>query len=133
MLDVKIKKECEVFCKECGSEINDNAVVCLKCGCAINNQPQPSNTPIGENAGVRMLLPIGRSGWAIAAGYLGLFSVIIIPAPLALIVSIIAIIDIKKSENTKHPKHGLGRAIFGLIMGANFSSIGVMIFVNIWW
>lgn len=72
--------------------------------------PQQS---IGENAGVRWLLPVGRSGWAIAAGYLGLFSFIIFPAPLALICSIIAIIDIRK-----HPqRHGMGRAIFGLIMG----------------
>ena len=23
-----------MFCKECGSEINDKAVVCVKCGCA---------------------------------------------------------------------------------------------------
>lgn len=72
--------------------------------------PQQS---LGENAGVRWLLPVGRSGWAIAAGYLGLLSFIIFPAPLALICSIIAIIDIRK-----HPQqHGMGRAIFGLIMG----------------
>jgi hypothetical protein len=64
-----------------------------------------------------MLLPIGRSGWAIAAGYLGLFGLVIVPAPLALIVSIIAIIDIRKSKGTANPKHGMGRAIFGLIVG----------------
>ena len=34
----------------------------------------PVPTPrIGDDAGIRMLLPVGRSGWAIAAGYLGLF------------------------------------------------------------
>jgi hypothetical protein len=67
---------------------------------------------IGENAGVRMLLPVGRSMWAIAAGYLGLFSVLFVPAPLALICGIMAIIDIKK-----HPdRHGMGRAIFGIVM-----------------
>ena len=69
--------------------------------------------PLGQNAGMRMLLPVGRSGWAIAAGYLGLLSFILLPAPLALIISIIAILDIKK-----HPdRHGMGRAIFGLVMG----------------
>jgi hypothetical protein len=68
---------------------------------------------IGQDAGMRILLPVGRSGWAIAAGYLGLFSFVILPAPLALIISIIAMVDMKK-----HPeKHGMGRAIFGLIMG----------------
>jgi hypothetical protein len=60
-----------------------------------------------------MLLPVGRSGLAIAAGYAGLFSLVIIPAPIALILSIVAIVDLKG-----HPeKHGWGRTIFGLIMG----------------
>jgi len=73
---------------------------------------------------MRMLLPVGRSGWAIAAGYLGLFGLIIIPAPIALIVSIIAFIDIRKSKNTGKPKHGMGRAIFGLIVG----TVGTVVF-----
>ena len=69
--------------------------------------------PLGDDAGVRMLLPVGRSGWAIAAGYLGLISVLAFPAPIALIVSIVAIRDIRS-----HPdRHGMGRAVFGLIMG----------------
>lgn len=72
--------------------------------------PQPG---IGDDAGMRWLMPVGRSGWAIAAGYLGLFSFVILPAPIALIISIFAVIDLKK-----HPeKHGWGRAIFGLIAG----------------
>jgi hypothetical protein len=67
----------------------------------------------GENPTMRMLMPVGRSGWAIAAGYLGLFSVLLFPAPVAIGAAIYAISDIKK--NPKH--HGMGRAIFGLIMG----------------
>jgi hypothetical protein len=68
---------------------------------------------IGQNAGMRMLLPVGRSGWAIAAGYLGLFSFLFVPAPIAIIVSIVAIKDIKA-----HPeRHGMGRAMFGLVAG----------------
>ncbi len=72
---------------------------------------------LGDNARMRMILPVGRSGWAIAAGYLGLFALIVLPAPLALIVSIIAIWDIRRSRGTARPKHGMGRAIFGLITG----------------
>ena len=78
--------------------------------------------PIGEDAGMRMLLPVGRSGWAIAAGYLGLVSIIGCPAPIAVIVSIIAIRDIKS-----HPeRHGMGRAIFGLVMGL----LGMLVLVG---
>jgi len=72
---------------------------------------------------MRLLLPVGRSGWAIAAGYLGLFSLIVLPAPIALIVSIIALWDIRRSKSSPHPKHGMGRAIFGLIMGVLGTSV----------
>ncbi len=27
-----------MFCKHCGKEINDNAVVCVHCGCAVSEQ-----------------------------------------------------------------------------------------------
>ncbi len=68
---------------------------------------------IGQDAGMRLLLPVGRSGWAIAAGYAGLFAIVILPAPLAVILAIIAMVDMKR-----HPeKHGMGRAIFALITG----------------
>jgi hypothetical protein len=67
---------------------------------------------------MRMLMPIGRSGWAIAAGYAGLFSVILIGAPFALIFGLLAIRDIRKSRQTDHPKHGMGRAVFGIVMGS---------------
>ena len=26
-----------MFCQNCGAEIHDKAVVCVKCGCAVNN------------------------------------------------------------------------------------------------
>lgn len=76
---------------------------------------------IGDDPGMRLLLPVGRSPWAIVAGYLGLISVLCIPAPFALGFGVLAVIDIKK-----HPdKHGMGRAIFGIIMGA-LGSIGLI-------
>ena len=79
--------------------------------------PVPKPIHLGDDAGMRLLLPVGRSGWAIAAGYLGLFSLVVLPAPVALLISIIAIWDIRRSKSAEHPKHGMGRAIFGLIMG----------------
>ncbi len=68
---------------------------------------------LGDDAAIRLLLPVGRSLWAIAAGYFGLFSLIFLPAPIAIVLGLVAIHDIRK-----HPeKHGMGRAIFGLTMG----------------
>ena len=72
-------------------------------------------------------MPVDRSGWAIAAGYLGLFGLIIFPAPLALIAAILAIRDINKSKKTDKPKYGMGRAIFGLIIG--ILGTGILLFV----
>ena len=73
---------------------------------------------LGADPTLRMLLPVGRSGWAIAAGYLGLLSPLMIFAPFSLIVSIIAIRDIKRRDT-----RGMGRALLGLIMGAIFTVI----------
>jgi len=79
----------------------------------------PPRPPQGDDPVMRMLLPVGRSGWAIAAGYLGLLSLLGVFAPFALITGILAVRDIRK-----HPeKHGLGRAWFGIIMGALLSIV----------
>ena len=72
---------------------------------------------IGEDPAMRMLLPVGRSAWAIAAGYAGLFAVLCFPAPIALVLGLVAIRDLKR-----HPdQHGMGRAVFAVVMGAVFS------------
>jgi len=70
---------------------------------------------------------------AIVAGYLGLISILLLPAPLALLFGILAIGDIRRSQTTDQPKHGMGRAIFGIIMGAIFTVVlalwaGAMLF-----
>ena len=65
----------------------------------------------------RMLLPVGRSGWAIAAGYLGLVAVLLIPAPIALAAGIAGLRDIRENDQL----YGKGRAIFGIVMGSIFT------------
>jgi hypothetical protein len=75
---------------------------------------RPAMKPfIEDSALLRMVVPIGRSWLAIAAGYLGLFALLLVPAPLALIVGVLAILDLRR-----HPeKHGMGRAVFGVVAG----------------
>lgn len=74
----------------------------------------PPQFPDGYDPALKHIIPVGRSGLAIAAGYLGLFSMLILPAPLALTIGILALFHIKK-----HPKKlGKGRAWFGVIAGA---------------
>ncbi|MDD5129717.1 MAG: DUF4190 domain-containing protein [Candidatus Omnitrophica bacterium] len=112
-----------MFCRKCGGEIKDDAVVCMKCGvptgAKINKDP-------GQDALVRALLPVGRSGYAITAGYLAFFSILFIPAPFALLFGILAIRDIKRNPE----KHGMGRAMFGVIMGTIFTILLILWFVH---
>lgn len=78
---------------------------------------------IGDDPAMRLILPVGTSIWAIAAGYFGLFSVLCLPAPLAVLFGVIAILDIRRNPR----RHGLGRAIFGIVMGTVCS-----IFLLVW-
>jgi hypothetical protein len=74
-----------------------------------------------------MLLPVGRSPWAIIAGYAGLFAVLCFPAPIALVLGLIAIRDIKR-----HPdRHGMGRAIFAVVMGTLFTILLIVSLIGI--
>ena len=51
----------------------------MKCGVATGFQ-SPEADP-GQDRTMRWLLPVGRSGYAITAGYVGLFSLLVAPAP----------------------------------------------------
>jgi hypothetical protein len=63
---------------------------------------------------IPLLLPVGRSGWAIAAGYMGLFSVLPGFGLAALLTSVLAWRDLKRNPRQR----GMGRTIFGLVTGA---------------
>lgn len=84
-------------------------------------KPRPSHDPL-----LRAIVPIGRSGYAIAAGYLGLVSVLLIPAPFALVVALVAIRDLAQNKE----KHGWGRTLFGLVMGGVFTALLIVLFSN---
>lgn len=81
--------------------------------------------PLEDDPLMRMVLPVGRSVWAIAAGYLGLISVLLIPAPFAVLTGILAIREIRRDPK----KHGLGRAIFGIVMGSLGTAVLLLVLV----
>ena len=89
--------------------------------------PPGGSTSSGDDSGMRLIAPVGVSGWAIASGYLGLVSVLILPAPFAILTGVMAIRDIRKNPKN----HGMGRAIFGIIMGALFSIPTLILVVSL--
>ena len=109
-------------CPECGKKIDEKAGVFIHCGVPTSNYQQTTNQ---SDTDMRMLLPVGQSKYAIAAGYLGLFSVLGIFAPFALLFGILAVMDIKKDKD----KHGMGRAVFGIVMGIIFLIVYSIYFI----
>jgi hypothetical protein len=60
------------------------------------------------------IVPVNTSGWAIAAGYLGLFSLLAVPGPFALACGIIALRQLRKEPG----RRGHVRAWVGIVLGA---------------
>jgi GYF domain 2/Domain of unknown function (DUF4190) len=75
--------------------------------------PPPPLPAAPVDPAMRWILPVGRSPWAIAAGYFGLFSLVGCGAPFALFTGIMALREIKRKPGLG----GRGRAIFGIVMG----------------
>jgi hypothetical protein len=105
-----------IFCTRCGEKNPENNFRCTRCKEPLHDAPRVAAVVAGptDDAAMRMLLPVGRSGWAIAAGYLGLFAVLLLPAPFALAAGLMAVRDIRANP----AKLGMGRAVFGIVMGA---------------
>ena len=75
--------------------------------------------------GLQYVIPINTSGLAIAAGYVGLISVLCLPAPFALLLGILALRHLKKNPKM----HGKGRAIFAIVMGGLFTVVPLVFLV----
>jgi hypothetical protein len=91
---------------------NDDVLeTCVKCGLNLKNPTELFHKNEAINAS--SIVPIGRSGLSIIAGYLGLFALVPILAPISLFVSILALHRLQNDTG----KLGKGRAIFGLLMG----------------
>jgi hypothetical protein len=123
-------------CPYCGETIKRMAVKCRWCGTVLDEEEAEARNPGRSEAEVsevdRWLMPVGRSGWAIAAGYLGLLAMFPL---LGLLCGIGAVFTGFRAlrDCREHPRlGGRGRAIFGIVMGIIFGLInaaGVAMFI----
>ena len=116
-----------MYCWKCGAPNEDAATNCAACGQSLKSPPPPPSTPrIDDSAFARIALPVGRSGLAVAAGYIGLFALFIFPlAPVSLLFGILALRGIRLHPGTL----GKGRAWFAIVVGAFWILIFLVVVV----
>ncbi len=111
-----------VICQACSTANLETATRCAKCGGEVwpweRSAPERTSAA-AQNPALRMLVPIGRSWLAILAGYLGLFSLLLVPAPFAIVAGVAALRELKRNPAL----YGKGRAWFGIVAG----SVGTLV------
>lgn len=123
-----------VICPRCGRETPATTAHCEFCGADLLQRAgasgedsfsaspyappfvQSQPTPPGSNdSALRWLIPVGRSPYAVAAGYTGLLSpVFCFLGPFAIALGILAIRDLQRNPQLC----GLPRAILGIVLGS---------------
>jgi len=103
-----------MYCWNCGVEIvTEGSSFCSGCGAALTGEKVALQQSARRDTTMRYVMPVDVSPMAFASGYLGLFSLLLLPAPLAIITGVLGLRDI-----ACHPERtGKGRAIFGIAMG----------------
>src|SRR5438270_4489108 len=118
-------------CPFCGERIRQEAIKCRFCGRFLDEEEEEEDRGAGGDAALRWLVPIDRSGWAIASGCLGLLSCFpflgLLCGVLAVVMGVLALQSMKHNPR----QGGRGRAFFGIILGtiaglANLVLVAVM-------
>ena len=119
-----------MFCKYCGQEIDDNAVICPKCGRVLDKDGIPGQQNYGQNYGQKQQVyrqPASQKTNTLAlVGFILSFFVPIV----GLILSIIGKKQIKETG-----EGGNGLATAGIIISAidlGFSLLSVIIYIAIY-
>lgn len=114
-----------MFCKHCGAEIDDKAVICVHCGVATDNlNANPVNNTTNNNPGApaKKLNVLALVGLIVSAvGMIGLNYFMLLPAIAGLVLSIIGIV---KSKEYSAP----GLAIAAIVV----SAVSFFIWLLIW-
>jgi len=116
-------------CPQCSNRMPAGTDSCSNCGLAFRQplRPNVGTYDIAEDALTRAIVPVGRSGYALVAGYLGLLSFIPLLGLLAIIFGVLAIRDLQRRPE----RRGMGRAIFGIVVGSVSSLVFVAVLIGL--
>lgn len=91
----------------------------------------PGILPAGASAqasdpSLAILIPVRVDPIALIAGYLGLFSILMVPAPFALALGIVGLVRLKSRPESK----GHVRAILGIVLGSLGTILGCAVLIG---
>lgn len=116
-----------MYCISCGTQINEDAKFCSGCGYSTDpNAAQAASAKSIEaiENDLKYLIPMGTTPIPMIAGYLGLFSLLILPAPFALILGVVGLNQLKKKNIT----NGRGRCWTGIVLGSIFTVLPIVLY-----
>ncbi len=94
----------------------------------MHEYPRPQGQPgDSNNDPLRFVISVNPSAWAVAAGYAGIFAILLPLAPIAIILGIVALKDLKKNPS----KTGKGRAVFGILAGSLCTLFLIVLLISV--
>ena len=87
----------------------------------------PSGQGEHPSDALHWIVPTGRSWQTIAAGYVGLVSLLLFPlGPVAIVLGVLGL-----RAASRQGSHGRGRAIFGIVAGVIATLIGIAVLIDV--
>ena len=112
------------YCSHCGAEVMDDAVLCTKCGCWLNNNTMATAVQPKAKMNVCALVGFIISMVSIVLFFIDFIGLL---ALAGMIVSLVGLTQL----NIKTEQRGKGFAIAGLVVGACFFLLGVIFWIGI--